>query len=61
MDSAGSRNEKVSETTLKQVEDARAMLLLTSTESLDLKALTVNVLKILCEERGIHLKQSTQL
>jgi hypothetical protein len=53
MDSAGSRNEKVSATTIKQVQDARAMLH-TSTESLDLKSLTVDVLKILCEERGIN-------
>ena len=61
MDSAGSRDKKVSETTLKQVEDARAMLLHTSTESLDLKTLTVDVLKILCEERGISLKQLRRL
>ena len=61
MDAAGSQNEKVSETTLKQVEDARAMLLHTGTESLDLKALTVDVLKILCEERGVKLKQLAQL
>jgi len=61
MDSAGSRNMKVSEMMLKQVEDARAMLLHTSTELLDLKALTVDVLKILCKERGINLKQSSQL
>ena len=61
MDSAGSRNVEVSKTTLKQVEEARAMLLNTSTQSLDLKALTVNVLKILCEERGIYLKQSREL
>ena len=58
MDSAGSKNKKVSSTTLKQVEDARAMLLHTGTESPDLNALTVDVLKILCEERGINLKQS---
>jgi hypothetical protein len=58
MDSAGSR--PVRETTLKQVEDARKMLLHTSTESLDLKlgALTVDVLKVLCDERGISLKSS---
>jgi len=37
------------------------MLLHTSTESLDLKTLTVDVLKILCEERGISLKQSRRL
>jgi hypothetical protein len=43
------------------VEDARAMLLHTSTGSPDLKALTVDVLKILCEERGINLKQPRQL
>jgi hypothetical protein len=58
MDLAGSKNKKVSSTTLKQVEDARAMLLHTGTESPDLNALTVDVLKILCEERGINLKQS---
>jgi hypothetical protein len=42
------------------VEDARKMLLHTSTESLDLKlgALTVDVLKVLCDERGISLKSS---
>lgn len=57
MDSAGSRNKKLSETTLKQVEDARATL----HTSTNLKALTVDVLKVLCEERGISLKQSTQL
>jgi hypothetical protein len=60
MDSAGSGNKKANGTTLKQVEDARAMLLHTSTESLDLKALTIDVLEILCEERGISLERSKQ-
>jgi hypothetical protein len=60
MDSAGFRNEKLGETTLRQVEDARAMLH-TSLESLDLKALTVDVLKILCEERGMSVNRSRNL
>ena len=51
MDSAGSQDEKAKET-LKQVEDARAMLSNPSSDS-DLRALRVDVLKILCEERGI--------
>ena len=54
MDSAGSRNEKATET-LRQVENARVMLLNTSLESLNLGALTVDVLRILCEERGISV------
>jgi hypothetical protein len=52
MDSAGSRNEKATET-LRQVENARVMLSDASPESLDLKTLKVDVLRILCEERGI--------
>jgi hypothetical protein len=56
MDSAGSQTENVKGTMLKQVEDARAMIH-TGMQSLDLKVLTVNVLKILCEERGINVKQ----
>jgi hypothetical protein len=52
MDTAESRNEKATET-LKQVEEARVMLSDTSSDSLDLRRLTVEVLKILCEERGI--------
>ena len=60
MDSAGSQNNKVRGTTLKQLEDARAMLH-TSTKSLDLRTLTVDVLKILCEERGISVKRSREL
>jgi hypothetical protein len=57
MDSAGSRNEKATET-LRQVENARVMLSTTSLELLDLRALTVDVLRILCEERGISVGQS---
>ena len=53
MDSAGSRNDKATET-LKQVEGARAMLSNTSSNS-DLRALKVDVLKVLCEERGISV------
>ena len=56
MDS-GSSNEKVVQTTLKQVEDARAMLSHTSLKSLDLGALTVDVLKILCKERGVSINK----
>jgi hypothetical protein len=46
MDSAGSRNEKATET-LRQVENARVMLSDASPESLDLRTLTVDVLRIL--------------
>ena len=55
MDSAGTCNAKVANTMVKQLEDARKMLH-TSPGSLDLSALTVDVLKILCEERGISVK-----
>jgi hypothetical protein len=55
MDSAGSRNQLVTEKTMKQLEGARKMLLHTSPGSLDLTALTVDVLKILCNERGISV------
>jgi hypothetical protein len=54
MDSAGSRNEKATET-LGQLENARVMLSDASPESLDLRTLTVDVLRILCEERGISV------
>lgn len=57
MDSVGSRNQKPPEITMRQLEDARR-LLHTCPESLDLKALKVDVLKILCEERGIGMKRS---
>ena len=60
MDSTGSRNEKVTET-LRQVENAREMLSHTSPESLDLRTLMVDVLRILCEERGISVRQSKGL
>ena len=49
MDSAGSWNEKATEM-LKQVEGARVMLSNMSSNS-DLRALKVDVLKVLCEER----------
>lgn len=56
MDSAGSRNEKATET-LQQVEGARLALSRAGPELLDLRALTVDVLRILCEERGISVGQ----
>ena len=56
MDSAGTRDAKAN-TTAKQLEDARKMLH-DSPGSLDLSALTVDVLNILCEERGISVKRS---
>jgi hypothetical protein len=56
MDSAGSQNERLKGTTLEQLQDARAMLH-TGMESLELKVLTVDVLKILCDERGINVKR----
>ena len=59
MDSAGSRNEKATET-LKQVEDARAMLSNPRSDA-DLRALRVDVLKILCEERGICVVGQTKV
>jgi hypothetical protein len=55
MDLAGTCNAKVANTTAKQLEDIRKMLH-TSPGSLDLSALMVDVLKILCEERGISVK-----
>ena len=36
----------------------RVMLSSASQESFDLKTLTVDVLKILCEERGINVRES---
>jgi len=54
MDSAGSRNQTVTESQLKS---AREILLLGSPGSHDLRALTVDVLKALCEERCIDLKR----
>ncbi len=60
MDLTGSRNEKVTET-LRQVENAREMLSHTSLESLDLRTLMVDVLRILCKERGISIGQSKGL
>ena len=47
--------------TLRQVENARETLSHTSPESLDLGTLTVDVLRILCEERGISVGQSKGL
>ena len=58
MDSAGTRDAKAN-MTAKQLEDARKMLH-DSPGSLDLSALTVDVLNILCEERGISVKRSRQ-
>ncbi len=46
---------------LRQVENAREMLSHTSLESLDLRTLTVDVLRILCKERGISIGQSKGL
>ena len=57
MDSIETQNPKVAKTTAKQLEDTRKMLLHTGTESLDLKALMFDVLKLLCEEMGINIKQ----
>jgi Transposase family tnp2 len=57
MDSAGTRNEKDTKT-IERLEDARKMLLGASPQSLDLRALTVDVLKTLCEERGIGVARS---
>ncbi|KAF8263640.1 hypothetical protein EI94DRAFT_1596422 [Lactarius quietus] len=54
MDTAESWNEKATEM-LKQVEEARVMLSDTSLDSLDLRRLMVEVLKIFCEERGISI------
>jgi len=56
IDSIAMRNPKVAKATTKQLEDARNMLLHTGTESLDLKAMTFDVLKVLCEEMGIDVK-----
>ena len=55
MDSAGTYDAKVANKMVKQLEDTRKMLH-TSLGSLNLSALTVDVLKILCEERGISVK-----
>ena len=56
MNSTGSRKEKATDM-LRQVENARAMLSHTNSELLGLRALTVDVLKILCEERGITTRK----
>ncbi|KAH9174006.1 hypothetical protein EDB89DRAFT_2068259 [Lactarius sanguifluus] len=60
MDSTRSRNEKATET-LRQVENARETLSHASLESLHPRTLTVDVLRILCEERGISVGQSKGL
>jgi hypothetical protein len=58
MDSAGNHKPKVTNTMPKQLEDARKMLQHhTSPESFDLKTLTVDVLKVLCDEMGIGVGQ----
>ena len=57
MDSVSTRNPNVTKITTKQLEDARKMLLCTGTKPLDLKALKLDVLKVLCEEMGIDVKQ----
>jgi hypothetical protein len=57
MDTAGACNPKV---TTKQLNGAREKLLHTGPESSDLRTLTVDVLKILCEERGIGVKQQRE-
>jgi hypothetical protein len=56
MDLAGTCDAKVANMMAKQLEDARKMLY-TSPGSLNLSALMVDVLKILCEERGISVKR----
>jgi hypothetical protein len=58
MDSAGSWKEKATEM-LKQVEDVRMMLSNSSLNS-DLRALRVDMLKILCEERGINVVRQSK-
>ena len=58
IDSAGTRNAKDTKTMIGRLEDTRKMLLRTSPQSLDLSTLTVDVLKALCEERGIGVTQS---
>ena len=57
MDSIATHNPKVAKITTKQLDDARNMLLQSGTKSLDLKALKIDVLKILCEEMGIDVKR----
>ena len=57
MDSVASRKEMATET-LRQVENARVMLSNTNLDSLDLRALTVDVLRILCDERGVSIGKS---
>ena len=62
MDSAGNHNQKITNKTAKQLEDARKMLLRrTIPESFDLNTLTTNVLKILCEEMGVGVGQYKEL
>jgi hypothetical protein len=56
MDLAGTCNTKVANTMAKQLEDTRKMLH-TSPGSLNLSALIVDMLKILCEEREISVKR----
>lgn len=60
-DSIATHNPKVAKITTKQLDDARNMLLQSGTESLDLKALKIDVLKVLCEEMGIDVKQPRTL
>ena len=57
IDSIATGNPKVTKITTKQLEDARKMLLHTRSEPLDLKALTFDVLKVLCEEMGIDVRR----
>jgi hypothetical protein len=56
MDLGGTQafNAKDTKTMIGQLEDARKILH-TSLQSLDLRVLTVDVLKALCEERGIGI------
>jgi len=61
IDSTSTHNPKVVKVTKKQLEDARKMLLHTSTKLLDLKALKFDVLKVLCEEMGIDVKQPGEI
>ena len=56
-DSLATRNPKILKTTTKQLEGARNMPLHSSTELLELEALTLDALKVLCDKMGIDVNQ----
>ena len=56
IDSIAVQNSKAAKIMTKQLEDARKMLLYTRSEPLDLKALTFDVLMVLCEEMGVDVR-----